>query len=226
MSRPKNSKSKREQARLAAQRARELQARRALRVRLAMVVAIALVAAVAIALVISQANDDTLAGSAPGGSDGLLTGPPPWPAQPAGLEERIAALGFPPGGDESYHAHVLLSVYRNGQQVAVPANLGYDERGAHSSLHTHTPDGVVHMEADDPYPYELAHVMTTWGVAFDRNRLGGDTAEGDKKVHVYVNGEPTSGGPVVLEDGDNIVVAYGEAGSFPTEPPADALNGV
>ena len=62
MSGRKNSKSKREQARLAAQRARELRARRALRVRLAMVVAIALVAAVAIALVVSQANDDTLAG--------------------------------------------------------------------------------------------------------------------------------------------------------------------
>ena len=226
MSGAKSSKSKREQARLAAQREKERQSRRALRARLGVGIAIALVTAAAIALAVSKPSDDTSAGGATEGSDGLLTSPPPWPAQPRGLQERIAALDFPPVGDESYHAHVLLSVYRNGEQVPVPANLGYDERGAHSSLHTHTPDGVIHMEADDPYPYELKHVMTSWGVAFDRNRLGGDTTKGDKKVHVYVNGESAPGSPVVLEDGDNIVVAYGEAGSFPTEPPADALDAV
>ncbi len=79
------------------------------------------------------------------------------------------------------------------------------------------------MEADDPYPYTLAHVMTTWGVAFGPDRLGGDTANGTKKVHVYVNGEPAAP-DVELSDGDNVVVAYGEDGSFPTEPDADALN--
>jgi hypothetical protein len=114
-------------------------------------------------------------------------------------------------------------VFPDGEQVPVPADLGYDERGAHSSLHTHTPDGVIHMEADDPYPYQLAHVMTTWGVAFDSNRLGGDTASGDKKVHIYVNGQPATP-EVVLKDGDNVVVAYGAEGSFPIEPPTDALD--
>lgn len=76
--------------------------------------------------------------------------------------------------DESYHAHAFLTVYRDGQLVQVPSDLGFDESGRHSSLHTHTPDGVIHLEADNAYPYELAHVMTAWGVAFDRNRLGGD----------------------------------------------------
>ena len=226
MSGAKGSKSKREQARIAAQREKERRARRALRARLGVGMAIALVTAAAIALTVSEANDDTTVGASTESSDGLLTGPPPWPAQPRGLQERIAPLDFPPVGDESYHAHVLLSVYRNGQQIPVPADLGYDERGAHSSLHTHTPDGVIHMEADDPYPYELSHVMTTWGVAFDRNRLGGDIAAGDKKVYVYVNGEAAPGRPVVLENGDNIVVAYDKAGSFPTEPPTDALDAV
>ena len=137
----------------------------------------------------------------------------------------MAGLNFPPVGDESYHAHALLTVYRNGEQVPVPADLGFNQSGAHGSLHTHTPDGVIHMEADDPYPYELAHVMAVWGVAFDRNRLGGDVAAGDKAVHVYVNGKPAPDGPVVLKDKDNVVVAYGTADSFPNLPPADALAG-
>jgi hypothetical protein len=216
----RTAQSKREQARLAAKQAEHARARRA---RLAAVGALAAVGLGVAGLVISQQDDGDGDGTTATASGGLLTGPPPWPAQADGLAERVAGLGFPPVGDESYHAHALLTVYRDGQQVPVPADLGYDERGAHSSLHTHTPDGVIHMEADDPYPYTLAHVMTTWGVKFDATTLGGDTAQGDKKVHVYVNGEP-AGPDAPLKDGDNVVVAYGAAGSFPTEPNDAALE--
>ena len=153
----------------------------------------------------------------------LLRTAPPWAPQTRGLPERLAALDFPPGGDESYHAHALLSVYRDGEQVDVPPNIGFDLTGSHSSLHTHTPDGVVHMEADDPFPYTVAQFFQVWGVAFDADRLGGDVTEGERRVHVYVNGEPADPS-AVLADGDNVVVAYGEVGSFPTQPPDDALD--
>ena len=212
---------KREQARLAAQRE---QARRARNARLAAAGALAVVVLAVVGLVVAQQADNDGAATRASASGGLLTGPPPWPAQKTGLDERVVGLGFPPVGDESYHAHALLTVYVDGQQVPVPADLGYDQRGAHSSLHTHTPDGVIHMEADDPYPYTLAHVMTTWGVKFDATTLGGDTAAGDAKVHVYVNGEP-AGPDAPLKDGDNVVVAYGEDGSFPTQPDDAALDG-
>lgn len=209
---------RREKAREAALRAQAAQRRKA---GLAVAGALAAVAvAVAALLLVQTSGNDAAPAQASGG---LLTGPPPWPAQKAGLAERVEGLGFPPVGDESYHAHALLSVYRDGEQVPVPADLGYDERGAHSSLHTHTPDGVIHMEADDPYPYTLAHVMTTWGVTFDADTLGGDTASGDKKVHVFVNGE-AAGPDAPLKDGDNVVVAYGEDGSFPVEPDDGALD--
>ena len=42
---------------------------------------------------------------------------------------------------------------------------------------------------------------------------------------MYVNGEAVADpAGYKIEDGDNVVVAYGTAGSFPTEPPADALE--
>ena len=210
-----------------AERARALQvaqqaaARKKRRIRLAVGGTLFVVVAAGIALMVGRGD-----GKAPdpvANSGGLLTTPPPWPAQATSFNERVAAFGFPPVGDESYHAHVLLTVYRDGQQVQVPSDLGFDDRGRHSSLHTHTPDGVIHMEADNPYPYELAHVMTVWGVAFDRNRLGSDVTAGAKKVHVYVNGKPAPDGPVILKDQDSVVVAYGTDGSFPRLPPADAL---
>ena len=208
-----------EQARrLAAARKKEQEeARRRRRIRVAAAVAVALVVPV-VAVAVALAGRES-------GDNGDTAVEQAWPAKPEGLTERLAPFKFPPPGDESYHAHVLLSVYRDGKQIGVPANIGFDARGSHSSLHTHTPDGVIHMEADDPYPYELRHVFAAWGVPFDNNRLGDDVASGTKKVFVYVNGEPApSGGAVVLKDRDNVVVAYGEPGSFPTEPPTEPLE--
>jgi hypothetical protein len=40
---------------------------------------------------------------------------------------------------------------------------------------------------------------------------------------VYINGKPATR-DTELVDGDNVVVAYGVVGSFPTEPPTDALD--
>ena len=64
-----------------------------------------------------------------------------------------------------------------------------------------------------------------WGVDFDEARLGALTPEGEDEIHVYVNGARIDN-PVGYEirEGDNVVVAYGEPGSFPTEPPTDALE--
>lgn len=224
MGTPNEQRTRREVSRRAARRA---QAERHKRVRIALAGAFLLVAAGTAVTLVGRDDERTTDSVASASAGGLLTSAPPWPAQPVGLSERARDLCFPPLGDESYHAHALLSAHRDGETLPVPADLGYDERGAHSSLHTHTPDGVIHMEADDPYPYGLGHVFTTWDVAFDRNRLGGDAANGDKHVHVHlhVNGGPAPEGPVVLKDQDNVVVAYGTADSFPRLPPAEALAG-
>lgn len=224
MSTRKRQAQERDDARRAAARARD---RRTQHARLAAVTAGLLVVAGAVGLTVATSNDDggPADQSAATSATGLLTTSPPWQPQSSGLAGRLAPFDFPPSGDESYHAHVLLSVFREGQPVTVPAGIGFDSRGRDSSLHTHTPDGVIHMEADDPYPYEIGQVFAAWGVAFDDQRLGGDVTTGAKKVHVYVNGQPAAAGSrLVLKDGDNVVVAFGPDGSFPTEPDTRPLS--
>lgn len=156
----------------------------------------------------------------------LLRTKAPWSPQSDKLRERVEAAGFPPVGDESYHVHALLSVFVDGKQVAVPTNIGIDQAsGFHSPLHTHTPDGVIHFEADDPSPFTLQQVFAMWGVDFSADRLGAYTPEAGKQIFVYVNGEPViDPAGYEIKNGDNVVVAYGADGSFPTEPPADALE--
>ena len=56
------------------------------------------------------------------------------------------------------------------------------------------------------------------------DRLGGDTPTGGKKATCTSPASPAPAGPVVLKDKDNVVVAYGEDGSFPTLPDASALE--
>lgn len=188
-------------------------------------VAAAVLVLAGLALVASQRDQGAANPRQPDGA-ALLRTEAPWEPQTAGLRERVEEAGFPPVGDESFHVHALLSVYVEGEQVPVPANIGIDpQSGFHSPLHTHTPDGVIHFEADDPSPFTVQQVFSMWGVDFGRDRLGAYTPEGENQIHVYVNGEPAAD-PVnyELREGDNVVVAYGPSGSFPTEPPTDALT--
>jgi hypothetical protein len=83
---------------------------------------------------------------------------------------------------------------------------------------------VIHFEADDPAPFTLGQVFEMWGVDYSADRLGPFVPNGERQIHVYVNGAVAPNPvDVELEEGDNVVVAYGEADSFP-EPPTDALK--
>lgn len=225
------SKTKNRSARSGAARRRaaaEARARRRRRQLVAGVIVVVAGAVVAVVLAMQGGDGDSPSGetSAADTAAGQATAPP-WAPNYDDLARRIESLGFPPVGDESYHAHALLSVFVDGEEVPVPANIGIDEATRTvSPLHTHDPNGVVHMEADDPYPFTLGQVFAVWGVAFADGQLGSLRDAGTKAVQVYVNGERVPDPAAYeLKDQDNVVVAYGEPGSFPTEPPADALAG-
>lgn len=163
-----------------------------------------------------------------GNTQGLAAGPEPWPAETAHLRARLAMLNFPPNGDESYHIHALLHVYVEGAPVTVPANIGISPADRiESPLHTHDTSGIIHIEAGQPHDFKLADFFTVWGVAFSDSQLGGYRNAGDRTVQVFVNGKAVAA-PVgyVIQTRDNVVVAYGAPGSFPTEPPSDALQGL
>lgn len=182
--------------------------------------------AAAAALVVLVA---ALVGGVSGSGTGDLTaGPEPWPAESAHLRARLAGLAFPPNGDESFHIHALLHVYVDGAPVTVPANIGISPAaGIESPLHTHDTSGVIHIEAGQPHDFRLGDFFTVWGVAFSDTQVGSYRNVADRTVQVFVNGQAVAD-PVsdVIHAHDNIVVAYGAAGSFPTQPPADALEGL
>ena len=140
------------------------------------------------------------------------------------MPSTMAHLNFPDVGDESYHAHALLSIFVRGEQVTVPPEIGIDRAGGLiSPIHTHDDTGVVHLEADEPYPFTLEQVFAIWGQSMSSSQLGPERTGAGEQVHVYVNGEPAAP-DTQISDRDNIVVAVGQPETFPTAPPDDALD--
>ena len=125
---------------------------------------------------------------------------PPWPA-PANVRERAAMAGLPLGAmGQAEHYHVHLDVLVDGKPVPVPSEIGVDgATGAMSYLHTHTPDGIVHIEAGEKgQPFTLGQLFTQWNVLLSTTRLGSLTATDGNSLAVYQNGTKVPGNPAEL----------------------------
>ena len=181
----------------------------------AAVVAVAVAATLTVAFVSARRGASSTASA-----DGLsrVSGigaatPPPWLA-PSEVPPRVATAGLRlgrMGTAEHYHAH--LDVRVDGHEVAVPENVGVDATtGLMSALHTHTPDGVVHIEADmQGQVFTLGQLFTEWNVRLTPSQVGSFTVSVDKELVVYVNGELRPGDPALLrlEPNQEIALLFG-----------------
>jgi hypothetical protein len=64
--------------------------------------------------------------------------------------------------NEDYHIHALLSIYRNGQRLALPDSIGRGS-GCNYEMHTHDGSGVLHIETDVPKIFTLGQFFSLWG---------------------------------------------------------------
>jgi len=145
-----------------------------------------------------------------------------WPA-PADAQAAVRSAGLPMLGEEKlavhYHAH--LDVVVSGQPVPVPAGIGIDE-GRHliAPLHTHEPDGVVHIESATDVPFTLGQFFAEWGQPLRADRVGPVALGPTVVARVYRNGTAVTGDPAALRFAahDEIVVWIGPAGQTPQVP--------
>jgi uncharacterized protein YceK len=144
-------------------------------------------------------------------------------ALPDDASKTAAEAGLPMLGEEKlavhYHAHLDLIV--RGAAVTVPAGIGIDtKRNRISPLHTHEPDGVVHIESATDVPFTLGQFFTAWGHPISVNGIGSVTAGQGEQLRVYRNGTPVTGDPAALkfEAHDEIVVWIGPANQQPSVP--------
>ncbi len=124
----------------------------------------------------------------------LHSGPPPWDNGDAYLPSRLPLVHLTALPQETLteHIHQHLDLYVNGKKVALPAFVGFLPDGsALTSIHTHSTDGVIHVESPDNRPYSLGQLFGEWGVWLGPNRVG----DYKGKLQWWVNGKKQTGNP-------------------------------
>jgi hypothetical protein len=143
---------------------------------------------------------------------GLQTDAPPWNSSSAVLGDRLDLLDLKRLGQEGteVHIHQHLDLWVDGKKVTVPALIGIDSNaGFLTELHTHTPDGIIHVESPTKTHFTLGQFFGEWGVKLTGNCVGRYCG----KVSWWVNGKKMTGNPaqLILDAHQEIVIAEGKA---------------
>ncbi len=141
---------------------------------------------------------------------GLQTGPPPWNNDSGNLQSNLSFVHLDPLAQEAlaFHIHQHLDTYVNGQHVTVPALIGISGSSFITEMHTHTPDGVLHVESAKNRPYVLGQFFGEWGVRSNASCLGRYCGD----LHWWVDGKPQTGNPadLIVRAHQEIVIAAGK----------------
>ena len=92
------------------------------------------------------------------------------------------------------HTHQHLVLIDHGKEVSIPADVG--QRPGRNCLywvHTHTADGIIHIESPQPRTFTLADFFTIWGQPLSRGEAASMKAAKGSSLRVWVNGKPYTG---------------------------------
>ena len=158
---------------------------------------------------------------------GIQEGNAPWSAgnDPANLKARLSAIGLPALGAEGQvlHIHQHLEIFVDGRAVVVPTDIGVPVDGSFiSPIHTHSPDGIIHVESPTERDFTLGQFFDVWGVKLTPTCIGGYCNGGGASLAAYVNGQRVHGDPgrIVLGPFDQIVVTFGTPSQLPNPIPS------
>jgi hypothetical protein len=108
-----------------------------------------------------------------------------------------------------FHIHVHLAIFVQGQAQVVPYGIGIGEPWQVSDspegpfvedgtcfywIHTHTQDGIVHIEAPTRRRFTLGDFFAVWGLPLSSSQVG--PAQGP--VVTYVNGKRDDSDPATI----------------------------
>src|SRR2546421_3944798 len=104
--------------------------------------------------------------------------------------QPVDGIACQTGEQVAYHIHAHVAVYSNGALRAVPKGVGITS-GCLYWLHTHTQDGVIHIESPAQKTYTLGNFFDIWQQPLSSTQVS--TAQGN--VTAYVNGKQYKGDP-------------------------------
>jgi hypothetical protein len=98
------------------------------------------------------------------------------------------------------HIHQHVAIFNHGKPVAIPPDVGQVMIGSCLFwLHTHTPDGIVHIESPAFRTFTLGDFFDVWGEPLSRTNVAGAKPRGDETTTVWVDGHRYAGDPRKIE---------------------------
>jgi hypothetical protein len=125
-------------------------------------------------------------------------------------EEDVLNINLAEHKNLAMHIHPHLTLTFNGESLAIPAGIGISEKGMRV-IHTHEPDGNLHIEAPFPHQFYLGDFFTIWGKRLTNECAFEYCSDEENVLRFYVNGEESALGPdIPLYDLDKIEIVYGK----------------
>lgn len=118
---------------------------------------------------------------------------------------------------DTYHIHVHLSLYVNGEQLAIPKAIGIVDpvaangfiiaAGCYYWVHTHDATGIIHVEPPAEVQVKLGEFFDLWGEPLSTSGVAGY----DGALTVFVDGEKYTGDPrdILFEQHKQIALEVG-----------------
>ena len=122
-----------------------------------------------------------------------------------------------------YHIHAHVTIYIRGKRVAIPRGIGIAPDGScYYWIHTHTDDGIIHIEAPQKLPnLALDDFLTVWHDGFAKLNFPPELMQ-STGWKIFVNGKPFSGvitSPLLTEvplaSHDVVTLEYGSPNPLP-----------
>jgi hypothetical protein len=129
----------------------------------------------------------------------------------------------------AFHIHAHLAIYAQGQAQTVPYGIGIGQpwRIQSSSegpfvvagacfywLHTHTEDGIIHIESPQQRTFTLGDFFAIWGEPLSSSQVGANHGP----VIAYVNGEQVAGDPGQILLQAHALIQLDVADTTPPQP--------
>ncbi len=104
----------------------------------------------------------------------------------------------------TFHIHAHLDIFVDGHSLAVPTSIGIEDNTCLYWLHTHTGDGIMHIESPKAQDFTLSQFLDIW-------RSTGSNPPPSGEPIIYINGQvvSTTLANTKLDAHDEIVLVYG-----------------
>jgi hypothetical protein len=107
----------------------------------------------------------------------------------------------------AYHIHAHLAVFDHGKAVPIPEDIGRPLfAGCFYWLHTHTPDGIIHVESPVFRTFTIGQFFAIWGQPLTKTQAATAKLRKGETMTVWVDGNRYKGDPRSIQLAEHLDV--------------------